>query len=99
MDDAQSRKGSNRISERTEEAVGEIAQALLDHPLLGQAIHAAEAARDRAMSAQRSAMHALDVSSAAEVERLERRLRALADRVEQLEDEVDALKSKAQPER
>ena len=97
MDDAEHQKSRGRLSQRTDEAVSEIAQALLDHPLLGSAMHAAEAARDRALSAQRTAMSALDVPSAGEVERLERRLRALADRVEELENEVDLLKSQSQP--
>jgi hypothetical protein len=89
VDDAGDEKFRGRLSQRTDEAVSEIAQALLDHPLLGGAMHAAEAARDRALSGRRTAMSALDVPSAADVERLERRLRALADRVEELERQVD----------
>lgn len=80
-----------RVSRRSEEALGEMAQALLDNPLFGQALHAASGARDRALAARRTAMGALDVPAASDVERLERRLRALADRLEQVEDAVDRL--------
>lgn len=97
MSDESDERFRRRLSQRTDDAVSEIANALLDHPLLGGAFQAAEAARDRALSAQRSALQALDVSSAADVERLERRLRALSDRVEELEREIDALKPKPQP--
>jgi hypothetical protein len=82
-----------RLSQRSEDALGDVAQALLDNPLFGQAINAATGARDRALAARRTARGALDVSTASEVDRLERRLRALADRVEQLEDAVDRLRS------
>jgi uncharacterized protein YceH (UPF0502 family) len=89
VDEERDDRFRDRLSQRTDEAVSEIAQALLDHPLLGGAVHAAGEARDRALAAQRSAMQALDVSSASDVERLERRIRALAERVEELERQVD----------
>jgi hypothetical protein len=81
----------DRISQRSEEALGEVAQALLDNPLFSQAITAASGARDRALSARRSAMGALDVPTAGDVERLERHVRSLIERVEELEDALDRL--------
>jgi chromosome segregation ATPase len=76
---------------RSEEALGELAQALLENPLLGEALGRALGAGERAAQAQRSALGALDVASAGDLERLTRRLRALSDRVEALEDAVDSL--------
>lgn len=80
-----------RIARRGEEAIGELAQALLDNPVLHQALSAAAGAGERAMQAQRSAMGALNLPAAADVERLERRIRSLSERVEALEDRLDEL--------
>ena len=41
------------------------------------------------MQAQRSAMDALNLAAASDIDRLERRLRALSDRLEELEDRLD----------
>ena len=48
-------------------------------------------AREKALEAQRAAMGALDISSGSEVERLERRLRSLSDRLEAVEEQLDEL--------
>jgi len=79
------------VRERGEQVLGEFAQALLENPLFNQALTTAFEARERAVEAQRSAMGALDISSASEVERLGRRLRSLSDRLEAVEDSLDAL--------
>lgn len=76
---------------RSEEALSELAQALLENPLLGQAVGRALGAGERAAQAQRSALGALDVASAGDLDRLTRRLRALSDRVEAVEDALDSL--------
>lgn len=76
---------------RGEEAVGELAQALLENPLLNSALSRALGAGERAASAQRSAMGALNFASASDVERLEQRLRSLSGRLESIEDQLDAL--------
>lgn len=78
------------IRARGEEAIGDLAQALLENPLLSQALGKALGAGERAAQAQRLALGALDVSSAGDLERLSRRVRALSDRVEALEDSLDA---------
>ncbi len=75
-----------------EEVIGELAQSLLENPLFSQALGKALGAGERAAGAQRAALNAIDVSSAGDVERLARRVRALSDRVEALEDEVDRLR-------
>jgi septal ring factor EnvC (AmiA/AmiB activator) len=74
---------------RSEQAIGELAQALLDSQVLENAVAAAFGAREKAVEAQHAAMAALDVASASEVERLERRLRSISQRLEDLEDQVD----------
>ena len=79
------------VRERGEEVLGEFAQALLENPLFNQALTTAFEARERAAEAQRSALGALDIPSAAEVERLGRRLRSLSDRLEAVEDSLDSL--------
>jgi len=82
---------TGRISARGEEALGELAQALLENPVFNQALQAAFGARDRALSAQRSAMEALNLPTAESIERLERRVRSLSERLERLEDDVDRI--------
>lgn len=76
---------------RGEDALGELAHALLENPMLSQAVGRALGAGERAAQAQRSALGALDVASAGDLERLTRRLRALSDRVEAVEDALDSL--------
>jgi hypothetical protein len=83
-------EGTGGIRARGEEAVGELAQALLENPLFSQALGKALGAGERAVQAQKAALGALDVSSASDLERLNRRVRALSDRVEALEDELDS---------
>jgi predicted RNase H-like nuclease (RuvC/YqgF family) len=74
-----------------EEALGDLAQALLDNPVFSQAVSRALGAGERAAQAQRNAMSAVGVPSAADVERLERRLRSLSARLEEIEDRLDEL--------
>lgn len=83
------------IRRRGEEAAGDLAQALLENPLFSQALGKALGAGERAAQAQRAALGALDVPSAADVERLSRRVRALSDRIEALEDSFDRMQRAA----
>jgi chromosome segregation ATPase len=76
---------------RSEQAIGELAQALIDNPTLHNAISAAFGAREKAIEAQQAAMAALNLSSATDLERLERRLRSLSQRLEDVEEQVDDL--------
>jgi hypothetical protein len=84
--------GTGGIRARGEEAVADLAQALLENPLFSQALGKALGAGERAAQAQRAALGALDVPSAGDVERLSRRVRALSDRLEAVEDSIDALR-------
>ncbi len=74
---------------RSEQAIGELAQALLDSQVLENAVAAAFGAREKAAEAQHAAMSALNLPSAGDVERLERRIRSLSQRLEEVEDQLD----------
>src|SRR5262245_47170640 len=74
---------------RSEQAIGELAQALLDSQVLESAVAAAFGAREKALEAQQAAMAALNLPSAGDLERLQRRLRSLSERLEEVEDQVD----------
>jgi phage tail tape-measure protein len=74
---------------RGEEALGDLAQALLDNPVFGQALSRAVGAGERAAAAQRTAMGALNIPPASEVERLQQRLRSLSARLDDVEDRLD----------
>jgi TolA-binding protein len=74
---------------RSEQAIGELAQALLDSQMLENALAAAFGAREKALEAQHAAMSALNLPSAGEVERLERRLRSVSQRLEGVEEQID----------
>jgi chromosome segregation ATPase len=83
--------GGGGLRARGEEALGDLAQALMDNPLFSQALSTALGAGERAAQAQRSAMGALNIPAASDLERLERRLRGLSHRVESIEDRLDEL--------
>jgi hypothetical protein len=74
---------------RSEQAIGELAQALLDSNVLENAVAAAFGAREKALEAQHAAMAALNLPSAGDLERLERRLRSLSQRLDEVEDDLD----------
>jgi chromosome segregation ATPase len=76
---------------RSEQAIGEIAQALIDSPTLHGALQAAFGAREKAIEAQQAAMSALNLPSAGDVERLERRIRSFSQRLEDVEEQLDDL--------
>ena len=76
---------------RSEQAISELAQALIENPTLHNAISAAFGAREKAIEAQQAAMGALNLSSATDLERLERRLRSFSQRLEEVEEQIDDL--------
>jgi chromosome segregation ATPase len=76
---------------RSEQALAELAQALIDNPTLHNAVTAALGAREKALEAQQAAMSALNLPSASDVERLERRLRSFSQRLEDVEEAIDDL--------
>ena len=80
-----------RLSRQGEEALGRIAEELAGNPLVVGAISRAFEAREKATQAQEAAMGALGIPSAADIERLTRRLRSVSQRLEGIEDAVDRL--------
>jgi hypothetical protein len=81
----------DRLAKQGEDALGKIASEMLENPLVSSAIARAFEARERASQAQEAAMGALNLPSAADIERLTRRLRSVSQRLEGIEDGVDKL--------
>jgi chromosome segregation ATPase len=80
-----------RITRQGEDALGRLAQDLLENPLVNGAIARAFGAREKAAAAQEVAYGALNIPSAADIERLTRRVRSVSQRLEGIEDGVDRL--------
>jgi chromosome segregation ATPase len=80
-----------RLSRQGEEALGKIAEELVGNPVVTGAVARAFEAREKALQAQEAAMGALGIPSAADIERLTRRLRSVSQRLEGIEDSVDRL--------
>jgi chromosome segregation ATPase len=83
-----------RVVKESEEAIGKLAQELLDNPVVTGALSAAFETRERAMRAQELAMGALNLPSASDLERLTRRLRSVSQRLEGIEDGLDRLEQR-----
>jgi predicted nucleic acid-binding Zn-ribbon protein len=89
MSDESSFKG--RVTRQGEEAIGKLAQELLENPMVSGALSAAFETRERAVRAQEVAMGALNLPSASDLERLTRRIRSVSQRLEGIEDGLDRL--------
>jgi DNA repair exonuclease SbcCD ATPase subunit len=85
----------DRLSRQGEEALGRLAEELISNSVVNGAITRAFDAREKAVQAQEAAMGALNIPSAADVERLTRRLRSVSQRLEGIEDALDRLEEKA----
>lgn len=81
----------DRLARQGEDALGKLANDLLENPLVNSAITRAFSARERAAHAQEAAMGALNIPSAADVDRLTRRLRSVGTRLEGIEEAIDRL--------
>ena len=80
-----------RVTKQGEETLGKLAQDLLSNPMVSGAISRAFEAREKATQAQEAAFGALNIPSAADLERLTRRVRSVSQRLEGIEDGVDRL--------
>lgn len=85
----------DRLSRQGEEALGKIAEELIGNSVVNGALARAFEAREKAVQAQEAAMGALGIPSAADVERVTRRLRSLSQRLEGIEDALDRLEERA----
>ena len=91
MADEDSENLRDRLTRQGEDALGKLAQDLLENPLVNSAITRAFSARERAVHAQEAAMGALNVPSAADIERLTKRLRSVSQRLEGVEERLDGV--------
>jgi chromosome segregation ATPase len=80
-----------RVAARGEEALGRLAQDLLENPWINSALAAALEARGKASQAQEAALDFLNLPSAAQIERLTRRVRSVSQRLEAIEDALSRL--------
>ena len=95
MSDDGDKKGFvDRLSRQGEEALGKVAEELVANPVVHAAIARAFDARDAAVAAQEAAMGAFNIPSAADVERVTRRLRSVSQRMEGIEDALDRLEER-----
>jgi hypothetical protein len=77
-----------RLTSGTEDKLGRALADLIENPLVTGTIGRAFDARERAAQAQELALSALNIPTAADIERLTRRLRSVSQRLEGIEDGV-----------
>lgn len=86
---------TDRLARQGEEALGRLAEELIANPVVNGAVTRALEAREKAVQAQEAAMGALNIPSAADIERLTRRLRSVSQRLEGIEDSLDRIEERA----
>jgi hypothetical protein len=96
VDDPQDAGLKQKLQRQGEEALGRLAEELAGNPLVTGALQRAFEAREKAVAAQNVAMGALNLPSAADVERLTRRLRSVSQRLEAIEDSLDRVEDRIQ---
>lgn len=83
--------GAEGHAERHHDKLGRALSELFENPLVSGAIGRALGARERAAQAQELWMGALNLPSAADIERLTRRVRSVSQRLEGVEDGVSRI--------
>jgi predicted nucleic acid-binding Zn-ribbon protein len=83
-----------RLTRQGEDALGKLAQDVLENPVFNRALSRALDAREKAAQAQEVAMGALNLPSAADLERLTRRVRSVSQRIEGIEDGIDRVEQR-----
>jgi hypothetical protein len=91
MDESGGEGTRDRTYSRGEGTLGEVAQLLVDNPWMKQALQVAFGARERASQAGASAIRNLNLPTGNDMDRLARRLRAVSERLETVEDTLDQL--------
>ena len=81
----------SRLTGQAEDAIGRLADDLIENPVINSALSRALSAREKVAHAQQSAMDALNLPSASELEKLGRRLRSISQRLEEVEDAVEKI--------
>src|SRR5919198_443649 len=95
-EDAERRSGGlrSRIANQAEDTIGRLADDLLENPVINSALQGAFSAREKVGQAQQSAMEALNLPTASDLDKLARRMRSISQRLEDVEDGVDRLGTK-----
>jgi len=75
------------------EQVTKALEPLVDQPLTQRLLTEASALRDRTLRAQEATLAALNLPTAADLAKLERRIRSLSDALGGLSDRIDRLES------
>src|SRR5205809_1881048 len=94
VDELQDEGIKQRLQRQGEEALGKLAEELAGNPLVTGALQRAFEAREKAVAAQNVAMGALNIPSAADIERLTRRVRSVSQRLEAIEDTLDRVEER-----
>lgn len=90
-DDTDAEGLRERLTRQGEDTLGKLAEDLLENPLVSSALSRAMEAREKAGAAQEAAFSALNIPTAADIERLTRRVRSVSNRLEGIEDGIDRL--------
>jgi hypothetical protein len=96
VDEASDAGLKQRLQRQGEEALGRLAEELAGNPIVTGALQRAFDAREKAVQAQNVAMGALNIPSAADIERLTRRVRSVSQRLEAIEDTLDRVEERLQ---
>ena len=83
-----------RIASQAEDTIGRLADDLLENPVINSALQSAFTAREKMGQAQQSAMEALNLPTASDIDKVARRLRSISQRLEEVEDGVDKVGAK-----
>jgi len=94
VDDAEDQGLKQKLQRQGEEALGKLAEELATNSIVTGALQRAFDAREKAVAAQNVAMGALNIPSAADLERLTRRLRSVSQRLEAIEDTLDRVEER-----
>jgi DNA repair exonuclease SbcCD ATPase subunit len=89
--EGESRGLRERLSSQAEERIGKLADDLLENPVVNSALQTAFSARERMAQAQETAMEALNLPSASNLEKLARRLRSVSQRLDEIEDSIERI--------
>ena len=84
----------DRLTKQGEDTLGKLAEDLMANPIVSGAIARAFEAREKAGAAQEAALNAFNLPSAADIERLTRRVRSVSQRLEGIEDGIDRLEER-----
>jgi len=90
-DDFEAEGLRERLTKQGEDTLGKLAEDLMANPLIAGAIQRAFDAREKASTAQEAALGALMLPTAADIERLTRRVRSVSQRLEGIEDGIDRI--------